>query len=160
MPLHRDAGCWWASQWGSNVELMLFYRGHWLYFPGSLRVRDVWGPGPKARYERHQAYPRRGCGTASLEQRAQPLNGSATGAFHLITSDLVERVAKRAWRNRTAIELCFKPLVSSCLRRWQGALDGPALPKSGPYFFRPPWTEPDATGRSSIAWLDTQPPCV
>ena len=57
--------------------------------------------------------------------------------------------AQRAWTNRTATRRCFEPLISSCLVRWQGATDGPALPKTGPYYFRPPWTTRTPEGRST-----------
>ena len=127
MPTHRDRDCWWASQWGSNAEINLFYRGHWLYYPGELRVRGFAGslaPRGPSRYERHAKYPREGCGT----------NGTNRGAFMRITHDLLHLAARAAWPNHTARDAlavgrrCFAPLVKGCLKRFQGALDGPILP--------------------------------
>ena len=126
MPTHRDASCFWASQWSTNVELSLLYRGHWLYYPGAIRVRDVWGPGKRARYEKHAGYPKIGCGT----------NGSTHGAFYRIFSDLVHLATRHAWKTNSTS--CFETHIQGCLRRWQGALDGyPALPKHKPYFWQP-----------------------
>ena len=107
-------------------------------------MRDVWGPGAPARYEQHARYPREGCGT----------NGSDTGAFMRITHDLIALAARHAWPNQTAHRTCFAPLIHGCLRRWQGALDGPALPKDGPYYWQPPWSPDAKPGRSVV-----EPPC-
>jgi len=76
MPTHRDATCWWASQFMNTIEVSLYYRGRTMYYPGSLRVmppdlersraiytpsRTLIDPSVKSlsKFEAHNTYPRR-----------------------------------------------------------------------------------------------------
>ena len=68
-------------------------------------MRDVWGTGPQARYEKHAKYPQQGCGTATAVQRAEWPNASATGAFQQVTADLTSLALRHAWTNHTVMRL-------------------------------------------------------
>ena len=104
-------------------------------------------------------YPKAGCGLPP--RGGGPANGTAAGAFQQVLEDLIAVATRRAWRGGAALNRsstrCFERKVQSCLRRWQGALDGPAVPKTAPYFWPPPWSTAAAAGPRG-AWLP--PVCV
>ena len=156
MPTHRDKACWWAGQHSQMVETALLFRGHYLFYPGSLRVLEVSGLGlrsggrlvlrsRRSKYEKHAKYPRRAC----FDNATEP---DQPGEFSKIFADLKSLVTRSAWVNSST--RCLDALVTRC--RSHGEIDLPSTAKEHRSYF---WRS-DLTSAGSLAQQQVfQPPC-
>ena len=153
--VHRG-GYRWASQFLQTIEAGLHFPGHYLFFPGSLRIVDRVRGGRstqrKSRYEKHAAYPRNACfdnatgfdsndpsynRTAAM-RRPRRSHGYVPGIFSEAYTDLRRVLQRHAWHNASLDCLDRRWLTThgaSC--RAHGAVDAPAAWKSGPYYHQP-----------------------